>query len=289
MGRGLSAESRSLIDRAYEVLRVEHPSGVRRVTYALFGNQADTFVKRVGKQLGNARKRGLIPWEWISDDTRPCIEPFVVEDMNDLRTMNAVCPSYNPWPSQGVRVVIWSEKSLGGTLMPLLKDYLVRFQVHHGNTSLTELRKYAEWTRHNPHMRLVILYVGDHDCKGLRISEDDIPKRLRERRAINWDVKRVAILRADAEAVNVEDRDAFKPKDADVKWYRAHTGLSYGVEVETLPSTELRNRVEQALLAEIVDAAAWNRSIDASRLVRESWEAYVDQWPAPSIEGLGSE
>ncbi len=288
MGRGLSAESRQLIQRAYDNLAVEHPSGIRRVAYALFGNQADALVKKLGKQLGNARKRGLIPWEWISDDTRPSIMPFVVEDMNDLRSMNAVCPSYDPWPSQGVRVVIWSEKSLGGTLKPLLESYLVEFQVHHGNSSLTWIHEYARWTRQHPHRRLVILYVGDHDCKGLRISEDDIPKRMRERGATNWQVKRVAILQADAVATDPSLRDRFKPKDKDIAWYRQHTGLGYGVEVETLPSNVLRDRLEAAINAEITNIEAWNRTVAASQIVRESWESYVQQWPMPSIPPLGS-
>lgn len=288
-GRGLSAASLDLIQRAYDVLAVEHPSGVRRVTYALYGNQADSFVKKVGKQLGNARKRGLIPWDWISDDTRPSIAPFVVEDMNALRSMNASCPSYDPWHSQGVRVVIWSEKSLGGTLKPLLDGYLVEFQVHHGNTSLTELHRYAQWTRQHPEQQLVILYVGDHDPKGLRISEDDIPKRLRERGAKGWRLRRVGLLQADAEGVAVEDRDAFKKNDRDIGWYCARTGLAYGVEVEALPSTELRDRVEQAIRAEIQDVVVWNRVMAASRVVRESWQDYVARWPMPTISPLGSE
>ncbi len=147
MGRGLSSDSRQLIQRAYDVLEVEHPSGVRRIAYAVFGNQADAFVKKLGKQLANARRRGLIPWDWISDDTRPSITPFVVENMNALRDINAACPSYDPWPSQGKRVVIWSEKSLGGTLKPILEAYLAEFQVHHGNSSWTEFHKYAQWTK----------------------------------------------------------------------------------------------------------------------------------------------
>lgn len=289
MGRGLSTASMTLIQRAYDVLEREHPSGVRRVGYALFGNQTDAFVKKLGKQLGNARKRDLIPWSWISDDTRPSVRPYVVEDMGELRALNAVCPSYDPWPSQGVRVVIWSEKSLGGTLKPLLDSYLVEFQVHHGNTSLTEIHRVAEWTKTHPDVRLVILYVGDHDCKGLRISEDDIPKRLRERGAINWEIKRVALLQSDAERVPVEDRDTFKKDDKDIAWYCARTGLSYGVEVEALDSNELRQRVKAAILAEIGDADAWNRTIEASRLVRESWQSYIEAWSIPTLGAEYSE
>jgi hypothetical protein len=283
MGRGLSAASKDLIQRAYALLEREHPSGVRRVAYGLFGNQADDFVKKLGKQLSRARKRGWIPWEWISDDTRREVGPYIVEDMGELRRLKGTCPSYDPWPSQAKRVVIWSEKSLGGTLQPVIDDLLVGFQVHHGNTSDTVMHQAAEWCRAHPTHLLIILYVGDHDCKGLRISEDDIPKRMRDERVTNYRVTRVAILQPDAEAVRVEDRDAFKPKDPDISWYCAKTGLSYGVEVEAIPSTDLRERVEAAIKAEIVDVAAWNRVMEASRVVRESWEAYVDRWPIPTL------
>jgi len=289
MGRGLHKASQELIQRAYDVLAVEHPSGVRRVAYALFGNQAEARVKKLGKQLANARRRGLIPWDWISDDTRPSIAPFVVEDMNDLRRINAACPDYDPWPSQGKRVVIWSEKSLGGTLKPLLDEYLVEFQVHHGNSSWTEFYRYAQWTKAHRDLRLVILYVGDHDCKGLRISEDDIPKRMSDRGAGNWECQRVAILQSDAEAVETTDRDRFKAGDKDIAWYRARTGLSYGVEVEALSSNILRDRVEAAILAEITDPDGWSRVTTASRLVQESWASYVAAWQTPAIPTLGEE
>ncbi len=285
MGRGLSANSTQIIQDAYINLVVEQPSGVRRVAYALYGNSADDEVKRLGKLLGMARKRGFIPWEWITDDTRPSRRPYVVQDASELRAMKQACPDYDPWPAQGARVVIWSEKSLGGTLQPVLDRYLVEFQVHHGNTSLTEIRNTAEWTRTHRE-RLVILYVGDHDPKGLRISEDDIPKRMQELGARNWMIQRVAILQHDAEAVDRGSRDAFKPGDKDIGWYCAATVLSYGVEVETLPSNVLRDRVEAAIVSYIADVDAWNRTIHASEVVRESWAAHVAAWPIPP---LGSE
>ncbi len=67
MGRSITAESRRLIQQAYDVLAIEHPSGVRRVAYALVGNRADYVVKKLGKLLTRARMTGDIPWEWIND------------------------------------------------------------------------------------------------------------------------------------------------------------------------------------------------------------------------------
>jgi hypothetical protein len=281
MGRGLSAESRRLIQRAYDVLEVEHPSGVRRVAYALFGNRAGAMVKKLGELLTRARKTGVIPWTWITDETRPEREPFVVSDTADFLALNRACPSYDPWRDQPNRVVVWSEKSVGGTLAPVLDDLLVPFQVHHGNTSTTIMHRVATSTRRD-RRHLVILYVGDHDPKGLRISEDDIPKRLDTYGAINVRVRRLALLRDDAVRLR-EMRDPFKKDDKDTPWYQRRTGLGYGVELEAIPSTELRDRVERAIREEIADVEAWNRVIHASDAVRESWESFVEQWEPPSI------
>jgi hypothetical protein len=181
---------------------------------------------------------------------------------------------------------VWTEKSVGGTLAPVLDHYLVPVQVHHGNTSTSWMRSHAERTWRDSR-EFVILYVGDHDPKGLRISEDDIPKRIVEYGFERTRVKRVALIRADAVRLR-KLHDPFKPADPDVAWYRQQAGLSYGVELEAIPSTELRDRVAAAIQAEIVDVDAWNRVVHASTVVRESWEAYVDAWPVPeSISGLG--
>lgn len=283
MGRGLSATSRQWIQRAFDVLRVEHPSGVRRVAYALFGNQAGAHVKKLGELLTRARKDGRIPWDWISDETRPERQPFVVSDAADLRETHRTCPSFDPWQQQSVRVVVWSEKSVGGTLAPVLDELLVPFQVHHGNTSTTIIHRTAASTRRDAR-RLVILYVGDHDPKGLRISEDDLPKRLTVYGACNVEVRRLALLRDDA--IRLRDmQDPFKADDRDVPWYRRQTGLAYGVELEALPSPELRTRVREAICEEIADVSTWNRVMRASEAVRESWEAYVDRWQVPAISG----
>ncbi len=136
MGRGLSADSRQLIQRAYEVLAVEHPSGVRRVADALFGNQASREVKKLGRLLTRARKTGEIPWEWINDSTRTKLRPFVCErHRRPCAPPSACVPATTRGLSSRCRIEVWPEKTVGGTLGPVLERFLVEFQVHHGNTS----------------------------------------------------------------------------------------------------------------------------------------------------------
>ena len=113
MGRGISTESRRLIASAYAVLETEHPSGVRRVAYALFGNQADARAKKLGELLTRARKMDVIPWAWISDDTRPERTPWVVRDADAMRDLHRNCPSYDPWQQQPVRVGSGGRASAG--------------------------------------------------------------------------------------------------------------------------------------------------------------------------------
>jgi hypothetical protein len=55
----------------------------------------------------------------------------------------------------------------------------------------------------------------------------------------------VALLREDAVRL-IALKDTFKPGDSDIAWYRRHTGLDYGIELEAIPSTDLRDRVETA-------------------------------------------
>ena len=285
MGRGLHQDSKDLIRRAYDVLAEEHPSGVRRVCYAIFGNQAGEWTGKMGGLITRARKDGTIPWDWISDESRPRREPFVVEDHGGLVASMSAVPDFDPWPSQGIRVEAWSEKSVGGTLAPVLDAYLVPFQVHHGFTSTTVLQETARATKRDPR-KLVILYVGDHDPTGLFISEADIPKRLLELGASNFEVRRLAIIGKDLKAL-AEFKDPIKKADTRASWYQKTTGLKDGVELEAMSSNVLRERVEAAVKTCITDVDAWDRIVHTSRVVRESWLAYTKRWrPGVSIPGL---
>ena len=81
--------------------------------------------------------------------------------ITELRAERRDCAADDPWQQQPVRLAVWSEKSVGGTLAPVLDGFLVPFQVHYGNTSTTMIHRTAASTRRAPRA-LVILYVNDH-------------------------------------------------------------------------------------------------------------------------------
>ena len=74
-GRGKSPRSLALIEAARTILEEIQPASVRAVCYRLFTmtlipSMAKTSTSRVSKQITWAREHGLIPWDWIVDETR---------------------------------------------------------------------------------------------------------------------------------------------------------------------------------------------------------------------------
>ena len=287
MKRGLNRKNLDLLERCRRVLEVEQPSGVRRLAYALFGNQASARVEELGYMLARARRHNLIPWEFITDESRPQDLPFVAEDRDDFVATMQTCCALDPWPSQGKRVMLWTEKSVSGTLDAVLRRYFVGIQVQHGNTSWSCIYQAVKQAATRP---LVVLYVGDHDAKGLRISEHDLPKRFRHRfpgyEHVSVTIKRVALTGADVQELR-EFADPSKDS-TDLAWYRSYTrqhyrrALDYGVELEAMSSVVLRQRVEAAIRAEITNQRAWTRALRRNEQWRASWEDHVDEWDPPS-------
>ena len=150
MPRGKAASSLQLIDACYTILEEIQPATVRAVCYRLFvggdiASMAKTCTNRVSSQLTYAREEGLIPWEWVVDETR---EAERVPAWTDPEAyVDVVKRSYrrDRWAQQPRRVEVWSEKgTVRGTLAPVLNEYGVTFRVMHGFASATSLNQVAE-------------------------------------------------------------------------------------------------------------------------------------------------
>lgn len=99
-------------------------------------------TNRVSKQLVYAREQGMIPWEWVVDETREA-ERTPSWDNPDAFA-RAVQLSYrrNRWAQQSKQIEVWSEKgTVRGTLAPVLDKYGVTFRVLHGYSSATTVNE----------------------------------------------------------------------------------------------------------------------------------------------------
>src|SRR5206468_5772644 len=90
-------------------------------------------TQKVSRLVVQAREDGIIPWEWIVDDSRHTEREPHWKGLKEYAC--AVEQSYRRdfWQYQECRVVVMSEKAtVAGILRPILQDYGVPFIAAHG-------------------------------------------------------------------------------------------------------------------------------------------------------------
>jgi hypothetical protein len=272
-GRGLAAKSKALIELSRSILEQIQPATVRGVCYQLFtrgaiGCMRTAETQKVSRLLVYAREQGIIPWDWIVDETR---EPERVAAWRDVSDYGqTVVKSYrkNFWQQQPERVEIWSEKgTVRGVLAPVLEEFAVTFSVKHGFDSATSVNGVAEQTA-GSERPLLAFYVGDWDPSGLCMSERDLPQRL-ERYGANVDLRRIALTRHDIELGELPSFPvATKIRDPRYRWFVENYGHQCW-ELDALPAPMLRERVREAIIS-IIDIEAWNHCAKVERAELES-------------------
>lgn len=280
-GRGKSNRSLELIEKARHILAEIHPASVRAVCYRLFTagmieNMSKAETNRVSTQLTWARENGLIPWEWIVDETRAPKHVNAWE--NPAAFVETVKRSYrrDRWADQTAWVEVWSEKAtVSGTLAPVLNEFGVSFRVNHGYGSSTAVHQ-AATDSVSTAKTLTVLYVGDWDPSGLHMSEVDLPRRL-DAYGGDVDLRRVALTDEDVEYGDLPHFDAgSKRKDPRYRWYRERFG-GWCWELDALSPVILRARVESAIVAHL-DREAWDRAEVAEAAERESLATILNTW-----------
>jgi hypothetical protein len=133
-GRGRSAKSLALIKAMYAIAEVTQPITVRGVGYKLFTQKLIPSMSRqsmrvVYRLMKDAREEGIIPWEWIVDETRSAERVATWKDPEAYSRSGANGYRRDFWNQQPVRVEVWSEKgTVRGVLMPVLSEYQVTFR-----------------------------------------------------------------------------------------------------------------------------------------------------------------
>ena len=123
-----------LISAAREVLELQNPMTLRQTYYQLVSmpiidNNKNEYQK-LSVALVWARKKGIIPWEWLEDRTR---QPRQVSMWSNLTSFfDTVKRSYrkNVWENQENHVVLWVEKdALSGIFQRIADKYGVTLVV----------------------------------------------------------------------------------------------------------------------------------------------------------------
>lgn len=261
---GRHAKTQRIIDEAYAILEDFHPMTLRQVYYQLISRQAvkvlpgqnpKSVYDSVGNALVDARREGLIPWEWIEDRLRKV--RHASDGWDDVQaywtsSLRWLADGYSRavWPSQPRYIEVWLEKdALSGIFADALIPYNVPLNVGRGYDSWSSIHeatlRYADMAaRGKP---TTILHFGDFDPSGV-----DMPRSLQERLAelachpnivtvsLTWEDVRDRRLPASIEPI------ATKKNDSRAKAFIAKFG-DIAVELDALPSTEMRARIIAAI------------------------------------------
>src|SRR5262245_38176141 len=166
----MAAKSLALIDAMHSAAKAARPITVRGIAYKLFTaglipsmDRGET--NKVSRLLTQARERGLIPWEWIVDETRELERKASWSDPAEYVEAGSRSYRRDYWDQQPERVEVWSEKgTVRGVLASVLDRYGVGFRVMHGYTSATTINDVAGDCDGR---LLVALYCGDYDPSGM--------------------------------------------------------------------------------------------------------------------------
>ena len=278
--RGMARASLDLIDTMYAIVKAVKPVTGRGVGYKLFSSGAIPSMERAEMQrvyrlLKEARERGIIPWEWIVDETRELER--VSTWANPAAYARAVARSYRRdfWNQQPRRVMVVSEKgTVRGLLRPVLDDFAVGFQVMHGFSSATIVHDISEDDDGRP---LVILYVGDFDPSGMFMSEEDLPTRFSKYDGNHVVLRRIALTRRQGSGLpSFPATD--KRKDPRYKWFVANYGDRCW-ELDAMDPNALRRVVEHAIRG-LIEPVAWARCEVVNRAEQESLKTVLEKWRA---------
>jgi hypothetical protein len=280
-GRGMAQQSLDLIEAMYAAARAAQPITGRGVGYKLFTaglipSMAKSEMQRVYRLLKLAREQGIIPWEWIVDETRAVERVSTWDD--PAAYARCVARSYRRdfWNQQPVRCEVWSEKgTVRGVLQPVLDHYAVGFNPVHGFNSATSVHNSCQ---DDDGRELIALYTGDLDPSGMFMSEEDLPARLSDYDGDHITIKRIALTREQVRALPSFPA-ADKRKDTRYKWFCSNYGDRCW-EVDAMDPNDLRDCVEKAI-KKLIEPVAWQRCEVVNAAEQESLKTILEKWGAP--------
>jgi hypothetical protein len=306
MAKGEWKETSEFIDKAVEILEAEHPMTVRQLFYRLVSagvieNTKDRY-QYVSRMMTKARRDDRCPYEWLVDRSRPTYRPYAFE--NPAAYAETVKRNYRKdyWATQPRYCEIWCEKdAVTGSIEDTCDLLGVTLRVSRGFMSATRQNDIAQ---HFLKIKkpITVFYLGDHDPSGRAIEStaetavskrmycvkqncpaptlDDAVKMLESGWSnFYFDMKRLAIHQSDITTFNLPP---LKVKDTDSRtedFVKKHGG--HCVELDALPPTELRSRIEDAV-NELLDPVAWNRAIAIEKVELASIVEIAGKWTAIS-------
>lgn len=252
--RRTRAEIEALEALLWELVEGGRPMTVRQVFYraevAGAVDKTEAGYKCVKLRLAEMRRRGSLPYDWITDGTRWMRKPASWGSAADMLDEQMRLFRLDLWGAQDAYVEVWCEKdALTGVLYPVTSAWDVPLMPGRGYASLSFLHSAAE-AMEAQRKPCFVYYLGDHDPSGCNAGEVT-EARLREFApaadiAFEW-------LAVTPEQIETYDLPTRPTKTSDS---RAAGFGDRSVELDAIPPRALRDLVEAAI----------ERHIDPDRL-----------------------
>src|SRR5882724_76393 len=282
MAQGEWESTKRLIGQAAGILAAESPMTMRQLFYRLVSVAAIANTRkdyqRVSPIMTKARNDGRVGFDSIVDRSRPEYMPNVFEDAAQYADVvkNAYRKDY--WRLQPERVELWCEKdSVIGSIEELTNKLGVIVRVSRGFLSTTKAHDLAEVIK-SSEKPMTLFYLGDHDPSGRQI-EADMAERIRGYGS-KFTITRLAIHAADIAKFKLPPLRVKESDSRAAGFLRRYANKS--VELDALPPTELRRRIEGAV-REKLDAELWDRAVMVEQAELMSIREIVKGWPGHTL------
>jgi hypothetical protein len=204
----------------FEILEADHPQTVRQVFYAmtvrkLIGKNEHEYDSTICRILGDMREEGIIPFEWVADNTRWKRRPVTYTGLSDAVWNLAQTYRRNLWDDAEDYVEVWVEKdALAGVLIEETDPLDVPLMVAKGYTSKSYAYGAAQDIADEMERlkRIYIYHLGDSDPSGEDAARDVEAKlrrytqKFRPGADVEIRFKRIAVLDEQIERWNLELR-----------------------------------------------------------------------------------
>lgn len=257
-----------LIETARRILSEYHPMTVRQVYYQLVSRQViennRSQYQAVSNALVDARKDGVIPWDWIEDRLRQPREVAMWDDLSDFAETVKKAYRRDVWDTQPAYLEVWEEKdALSGIFENVLRPFGVTLNVGRGYDGWASIRNAAE--RFQDGAGMTILYFGDFDPSG-----EDMVRSLEER-LLFFDccpeIVKCALTLEDIERYRLPPALA-KPTDTRRAAFVEKNG-DICVELDALPAAVLTARIRDEVSSRMdLEALASIKATEAEELQR---------------------
>jgi hypothetical protein len=159
----------------YEIVAEQQPMTVRQVFYRAMVKgvveKTEDGYRTVQRALVEMRRVGVLPYEWISDNTRWMRKPQSHQSLDAAMRDAARLYRKDLWVDADAYVEVWCEKdALAGVLSDITYEFDVPLMVARGFASETYLNE-AAMSISQQDRPCYVYHFGDHDPSGVEAAK----------------------------------------------------------------------------------------------------------------------